>query len=156
MKHRYLVPGLLTGGELIAQLARDLPESLYDLDLGKDRFSPREIIAHLADWEPILRARVELAINSPGATIQAHDEGQRAIDQNYAGQDFIECVVRFQQERARTAALAQTTPEDRLAQVVHHPESGPMSGFDLLAFIPGHDLYHIQQLYSLLTPGSES
>src|SRR5690349_15172521 len=98
------MPVLEFGPEVCARLLAQIPAARRDEALEPDRFTPREVIAHLADWEPIMLGRMQTALNSPGATIEAYDEGQMAIDNGYARLDPEEQSRLFISRRAETAA----------------------------------------------------
>ncbi|MCU0315612.1 MAG: DinB family protein [Fimbriimonadaceae bacterium] len=146
----YLFPGLLKGGTLIRRSFRRVPREDWDRPLELFRFSPREIMAHLADWESVARCRMKQAIERPGSEVTAWDEGKAAIDGDYHERDPFHELERFQQERAQTAAFLKGLDEDELQQTIHHPEYGIQSIADMVAFQLGHDLYHIDQLDSYI------
>ena len=146
----YLPIAIEFGPAVVARLLTQLPDESLDRRIDPERFTPREVVAHLADWEPIMRERIGIALNSPGAQIPAFDEGQMAIDNNYAGSDPQEQVELFLEERKVTAELIRSLSGDEWDRVAHHPERGPQSVSDLANLLLGHDLYHIEQLTSFL------
>jgi hypothetical protein len=111
-----------------------------------DRFTPREVIAHLADWEPIMLGRMQTALASPGASIEAFDEAQMAVDNVYLNLDPREQLHLFVQRRADTARWLRALPPDVWSQAVLHPERGLQTIEDQANLLLGHDLYHIEQL----------
>jgi hypothetical protein len=146
----YLLPTLEFGPRVIQRLLGQLPQERLDHALHPDRFTPREVLAHLADWEPIMRERIRTALTSPGAEIAAYDEGQMALDHGYAERDPWEQVELFIRERRVTAELLRALKDDDWEKVVYHPERGPQSVEDLANLLLGHDLYHIEQLTEYL------
>ncbi|HWA82928.1 MAG TPA: DinB family protein [Fimbriimonadaceae bacterium] len=148
--HFYLLIGLKAGPNVIGRLVELIPEKDYDRPLSEDRFTPREVMAHLADWEPILRDRVRTAVENPGATIAAHDEGQMAIDHKYAESNIGEQTRLFQEERAKTVAYAENLTPEQLCQAVMHPERGRLTTEELIGMLLGHDMYHVEQLVAYL------
>lgn len=146
----YLFPCLLAGPKGIKALMRHIHPSKLDVPTHDDRFSPREIVAHLADWEPILLARMQQTKNQPGSTIMAYDEGLRAIEQNYAESDWVIEVDRFAALRAETKKWLETLGPDDWNLTAVHNERGPQTLYDLANLLLGHDLYHIQQLAEVL------
>lgn len=148
----YLFPSLPTGPRLLADQLSRIGAEAMDVPTHPDRFSPREVIAHLADWEPILRARMAQAVAEPGSEIQGIDEGERAIEMNYAASDPREQAQRYQEARAETIAWLQgLQPEDWSKHVMHN-ERGRMTVSDMANMLLGHDLYHLEQLEAVLRP----
>lgn len=146
----YLPISIEFGPRIIRQLLRQIPAEQLDTALQPERFTPREVVAHLADWEPIMRERIRTALTAPGAVIQPYDEGQMAVDHRYATLDPWEQLEVFTRERAETAAFIRTLKEEDWSQTAHHPERGPQSVDDLANLLLGHDLYHIEQLAEYL------
>lgn len=148
----YLIQGLRLSPIAIARLLGAIPVGQYDLAREAGRFTPREVIAHLADWEPILRGRIERGVEQPGAAIETYDESARAVEQNYAGSEVREATERFRVERERTAVVVEALAPSDFAKVVHHPERGALTVSDLCETILGHDVYHLEQLSAYLEP----
>jgi hypothetical protein len=114
------------------------------------RFSPREVIAHLADWEPILLSRMHTAVNTPGGRIEPYDEGEMAIAHKYSESDVQEQLRKFASSRAETAAYLRALPQSEWSKAGRHPERGEMSVIDQAGMLIGHDMYHIEQLSTYL------
>src|SRR6185312_4556639 len=87
MSNAYLILGLQKGPEVIRWIVDHADESVWDQKTDPERFSFREVIAHLADWEPITLGRMRQANERPGSTLEVWDEVQRAIDMDYASLD---------------------------------------------------------------------
>jgi hypothetical protein len=146
----YLLPTIEFGPRIVQRLLAYMPDDRLDVPLHPERFTAREVIAHLADWEPIMRERIRMAVSQPGSTVPAYDEGQMAIDHRYAEADPQEQVRILIRERAVTAALLRSLQPGDWSQSVLHPERGPQSAEDLANLLLGHDLYHIEQLTEYL------
>lgn len=146
----YLLPSIEMGPKVVARLLRRLPAARLDETLAPDRFTPREVIAHLADWEPIMRERIAVAARKPGATLEVFDEGEMAIANHYADSDPQDQAALFTRERQITAAFLRELSPDDWNKQVQHPERGLLSAEDLANLLLGHDLYHIEQLSAYL------
>lgn len=142
----YLLPAIEFGPQVVQRLLGQLRADQLDHAHHPDRFTPREVIAHLADWEPIMRERIRTALTSPGSETPAYDEGQMAIDHHYSDQDPEAQVEVFIRERHATAALLRGLQAEQWSLYVHHPERGRQTVEDMANALLGHDLYHIEQL----------
>jgi uncharacterized damage-inducible protein DinB len=125
------------------------PGANWDARPDPNRFSMREVIAHLADWEPIMLTRIRTGVDSPGATINAYDEGKMAIDNKYAEKDPIETLFKWKQDREKTIAYINGLTEDDMAKRVIHPERGEMYVKDIAHMLVSHDVYHLEQLMTM-------
>jgi uncharacterized damage-inducible protein DinB len=128
-----------------------IPADRWDQHRYADRFTPREVLAHLADWEPILQERIRGGVEEEGFVITPYDEGERAIAQNYQAQDPQESLQRFRASREQTIELIKGLSEEQLRRALWHPEIGGMQVADIIAMITGHDAYHLDQLSEYLT-----
>lgn len=150
MNNAYLFEGLEGGAASLAAIARRIPAAKWDIPTGEGRFTPREVVAHLADWEPRLRGRVEAALRESGALIEVWDEGELAIENRYDQSDYLEELGRFQTERSKTIALLRELQKEDFEKRFEHPERGLLTIEDQAAFFMGHDLYHCRQLSALI------
>jgi hypothetical protein len=147
----YLIPAIELGPLTVQRLLRLISEHRWDEALHPDRFTPREVVAHLADWEPIMRERIRAAVTTPGQTIAAYDEGKMALDHAYRTSVPHEQAELYRMERRTTAEFLRSVTPDQWRHTVHHRERGLQSAEDLANLVLGHDLYHIEQLSEYLT-----
>ena len=146
----YLLPVLEFGPKTVARMIERLPSAQWDVALVPDRFTPREVIAHLADWEPVLLERMRTALETPGATVAVWDEGLMAEQHGYRHLDPRAQLELWTRRRAETAAWLRGLARDALSQTILHPERGVLTIEDQANHILGHDLYHIEQLSAYL------
>src|ERR1700722_19431929 len=59
-------------------------DPIWDERLGADRFSLKEMIAHIADWNDIYLERFTRTLKEDHPLLPNCDEGQIAIDRDYA------------------------------------------------------------------------
>lgn len=91
-------------------------------------------------------SRMKQCVSAPGSSIPAYDEGQMAIDNDYAGSDPESEIAKFQEARAATLSwLGSLKPADWSATAVHS-ERGEQSVYDIANTLVCHDVYHIEQL----------
>jgi len=148
--HAYLFPGLEAGPRTLRNLIRHIPAERMDRPTHPDRFTPREVMAHLADWEPISRGRMQTAVASPGAGVPGIDEWERAREQGYIKWDPFEQADEFIRRRSETIAFLKGLAPDDWSKVAVHSERGAMTVYDYANMELGHDLYHVAQLCSVL------
>jgi hypothetical protein len=142
-------PYLVRALEMTPRLAEhELRRGAADFDIrpNPDRFSMREVIAHLADWEPIMLTRIKTGVDTPGATINAYDEGKMAIDHKYSASDPMERLRAWKGDRAKSIEYIKSLSDEDFAKPVIHPERGQMLVGDIAHMLVSHDIYHLEQL----------
>ncbi len=121
----------------------------YDLKTDPNRFSAREGVCHLADWEPIMLARIKVGVETPGGRIEAYDEGQMALDHDYQSKDPKAELARFKADRQKTIQYLSSLSKEDFSKTVMHPERGEMTVNDLAHMLVSHDVYHLEHLASM-------
>jgi uncharacterized damage-inducible protein DinB len=139
-----LVPATLT------RLVRCVDSARIDTRLAENRFTLREVLAHMADMEPVIRGRMELALRSPGSNVENWDQDQNALDKNYAAWEVGPTLELFSVEREKTCKLFEALTIEQIKLTVHHPILGEVTIFDLACFLLGHDTYHLDQISEYL------
>jgi uncharacterized damage-inducible protein DinB len=132
---------------LLAQLS-PLPanDAAWDTRPDPDRFSLREIVAHLADWETIWQERFERTLREEAPLLLRPDITRRAEEQGYLNADPQECLTRFSEKRSALTARLRSLPEDAWERVAHLDRMGEMPLSGLIALALGHDAYHTRQV----------
>ncbi len=110
------------------------------------RFTLREALAHLADWEAIWRQRVEAIARAPGSAIQGRDPDELARKNAYAQQDPLANLVRFAEGRAAYVAALKTLDVAGWAKAGRHSDYGPITVGQVAQYALGHDAYHLRQV----------
>jgi hypothetical protein len=147
----YLIIGLQMSAKIFAEEVEGFKPAGYDSRPDPDRFSMREAVAHMSDWEPIFMERLKVIVNTPAATIPAYDESKRCIEQNYGAKDPKEEVKRFLELREKTVEFLKGLSKEQLKLSGIHPERGELTIMDMAHTIICHDLYHVEQLRSMKT-----
>jgi hypothetical protein len=129
-----------------------IPSTQWDVRLDPERFTPREVICHLADWEPIFCERITAAVKEDMTPMPDLDEGQFAIDHDYAHANVEEQLRLFADRRERTLRLIESLTPEQLQHRYDHASVGPVSIAQLANTLSQHDLYHVEQLLKYLTP----
>ena len=146
----YLFTGLELAPVAIGNLLEAIPPDRLDEARIPSRFTPREVIAHLAEWEPIMRDRVRSAVESPGSTVVVYDEDRMAAEGRYAESHPDEQLRTFSHERAKSIEYLRGLSREDLKRCAYHPERGDQTAEDFANTFLGHDLYHIEQLTAYL------
>ena len=141
----YLLSALESAPALLAGAMNGLTEAEADFRPDPARFTLREVVAHLADWDPVFSERLTRMQREDHPTLPGYDEGTWAVEHHYAASDWREQLGLYaERRRALTAQVRTFAPED-WARTGDRPEIGVLSIQDLTMLIPLHDLYHLKQ-----------
>jgi hypothetical protein len=146
----YLFGALKEGPVLLAHLLKDMTNVQADTRLDPDRFTLREVVAHLADWETVYQDRFRSVLELSEPTLEDIDEGQRAIDRQYHLLDWREQLELFAVRRSETTSMVESLPSKDWARLGNRPEIGVLSLLELVQLLPLHDLYHLKQAREFL------
>jgi hypothetical protein len=140
----YVLKSIEFGPVVLNRIYQSIGEARFDEKPDPERFSLREGIAHLADWEPIFRKRMESILAAPGYRIVGEDESQRAIDNRYHEQDVFESLTRFETERATTTQFIRSLNPSDWSKFGVRDQASPMTIEDYANLLVCHDMYHIE------------
>jgi hypothetical protein len=112
--------------------------------IGPGKWSPREIVCHLADCELAFAFRLRQSLAQDGHVMQPFDQDRWAA--NYAAYDAGAALAVFSAVRGWNVALLRSLPAQAFARKVSHPERGEMTFQTIVDTMGGHDLNHLQQL----------
>lgn len=118
------------------------------------KWSPREILCHLADTEIAFAFRLRQGLAEPNHVIQPFDQEKWAL--NYSAYAVEKAFWTFATLRDWNIDLIATVPEDAMAAPITHPERGQMTFRVLIETMAGHDLNHLQQLERFVSQAAAS
>ncbi|MES2459808.1 MAG: DinB family protein [Armatimonadota bacterium] len=143
---KYLLCPLAGMPQTITALLRDVTVEELDARPFADRFTLREAIAHLADWEGVWLGRIQKIATEESPFLPGYDEGQWAIDHDYAHSNFEEQMAKIVSGREAMVNFLLGLEMPAWQRLGNHGELGPVSLFELAVVITGHDGYHVQQI----------
>lgn len=144
MVSTYLRKGLEESPLAFLHIAHAVPTSAYDVAVDPERFSFRESLAHISDWELINLERLQAGLNEPGCTVMGLDAGERGEQMGYANTNPIEEIQKFVERRRTLLEIVDRMGPDDTSIVFYHSERGEMTVLDYLTSILGHDMHHLE------------
>ena len=144
----YLINALDHTPATLSALLANLPpgDAAWDARPDPERFSLREIVAHVADWEAVWKERFERAVTEELPLLPRPDVGQRAEERGYAAADPVTSLARFQQERATLMSRLRSLPAGAWGREAHLERMGDLPLEGLVALTLAHDAYHVRQV----------
>src|SRR5262249_11560005 len=116
----YVMQGLAGVPNVIDRLLIETSTKDFDNRPDPARFTIREVLGHLADWEGVWLERVERIRDEDNPFLPGYDEGQWAIDHDYAHMDVRKQQMRFRQGREKLVnALQELTPNQWVRTASH-------------------------------------
>ena len=108
------------------------------------KWSTRQVICHLADFEPVYADRMKRAIAENEPTIFGGDPDAFATHLAYEQRDIEEELLMIESVRKHVARILRTLPPDAFQRKVNHSEDGPITLRTLLEHITNHTPHHVQ------------
>jgi DinB superfamily len=135
---------LAESGGRLRSLAQVFGERRINEPLAPGKWSPREVLIHLADCELAFGFRYRQALGEENHVIQPFDQDLWA--KSYSAYKAEQALETFTTLRNWNLALLRGLNAEQMAQPVTHPERGRMTFKVLIETAAGHDINHIQQL----------
>ncbi|HXH62490.1 MAG TPA: DinB family protein [Fimbriimonadaceae bacterium] len=145
-----LLKALSSTPKVVERLLRVFPKSHLDDRSEPDRFTPREVIAHLADWEQVILDRIRVANIRPGSPGPVEDPTQRALSHHYGDKDVFHEAEVFESRRGTTLEYLAMLNEVDWKKTFVHQELGEITIEAYMVNILEHDMYHLEQLSAYL------
>jgi len=141
----YFFEALQASPYLLERALEGVSSQAIDIRHDPDRFTLREIMAHLADWEEVFLQRMMRTANEDQPRIDGIDEGLRALDRNYAAADIAEQTRLYRSRRETTVDFLRNLAPDAWQRACFRSEYGPVTLEAQAVMLTLHD-YHLLQI----------
>jgi hypothetical protein len=135
-----VVAELLAMPERLAQTYDSAPEHTGD------GWSPREVLAHLADTEVFRAYRIRRILSENNPTIPSFDEERWANVFHYDQRELATALAAFSVNRLASLELIRLAGGESLDRPFQHAERGALTLNDLIHHTSDHDLAHLRQI----------
>jgi hypothetical protein len=119
-------------------------DTQWSLPWQPDKWTARQIMVHVMQWEMIFGVRLRLAVGAPGYTVQPADQDGLMGTEDVALDGPTAAATFDAVRKANLLFAAALSPEQR-ARKVHHPERGTIDVEDILTTLAGHGVHHLKQ-----------
>ena len=110
--------------------------------LGK--WNTLEVVAHLADFDPIIADRMKRVIAGDNPTLLGADEKRFAKALAYSNRDLQEELTIIEATRSQLARILRALPDTALERTGMHNERGPLTLEKLLTAATNHITHHLK------------
>ena len=141
---------LATTADKLAEYSEALSPKL-ERSPAPGKWSPAEIICHLADCEIVFAFRLRQTLAEDGPTIQPFDQDKWA--KTYPGIPAAEALETFAALRKWNLRLIRAALPAAAGRTMTHPERGAMTFQNVVETMAGHDLNHLGQLRRIAEQG---
>ncbi len=148
-EHAELLDRFRRGPELLAVALTGLGAEESDWTPSPDKWSIRQIVAHLADTEIAVAHRFRQVIAEDHPTLVAFDQEAWAHHLDYARRKAAASLDSFRRLRAENFELLKDLPAAAFERTGNHTERGPLSLAGLLETYTGHVEKHARQVQTL-------
>lgn len=131
----YLIHDLEATPRAIAELMSEVRD--WDRRDDPERFSAREMVAHLADWEPIWQERIKRILMEENPFLPSVDEGEMAKSNRYECLDGKDCLRRYVEGRVATVELLRSASDEAWRRPAHREFVGDVDLFQLAVMMSG-------------------
>jgi uncharacterized damage-inducible protein DinB len=148
----YLFKALLAQPVVAAALleGRGDDADVWDRRLDADRFSLREALAHLADWEPVWLERVRRIASEDHPFLPSVDESLLVVQNSYDSTLPSESLSRYGQGREALVSFLRSVPESAWDRTADREFVGVVTLHQQVAMALSHDGYHMNQIVEWL------
>jgi hypothetical protein len=113
------------------------------------KWSIKEVLAHLADGEVVLGARMRMVASMERPVLVGYDQDAFVRELRYDDVGAEQLLESFAAVRAINVALLERLPDEALARVGVHSERGDESLATMVFMYAGHDRLHETQIERL-------
>jgi hypothetical protein len=133
------------GYRAVASALEGATEQELDARPGRDKWTAREIVHHLADSEMTSAVRLRLLVAEENAAIRAYDEKEFARRLHY-DRPIASSLRAFEAARTSTGDLLDRMTDDDFAKTGTHPEHGRYGVDRWLEIYAEHAHKHADQI----------
>ena len=142
----YIWRGLESNARVIQYLLRDVAgdSTQWDARPDAERFSLREVLAHLNDYDSVSRDRFERMIRDDKPELENWDESEAA--KHYDARDPLHQIENLLVSRQELATWLEGLSDGEWMRTGTRPKVGDFTVEDGAALMVAHDAYHIAQI----------
>jgi hypothetical protein len=132
---------------VIASLLSTISQEQWSASPAPGKWSPAEIICHLADCEIAFGFRLRQTLAENGPTLEPFDQEKWAA--TYVGVPATTALDAFSALRKWNLRLIASVMPEAADKPAVHPERGALTFQTIVETMAGHDLNHLAQLRSM-------
>lgn len=132
--------------QALQRLAMLIPQEQWERCPSPDRYSPKELLYHLAEVDEAFYRRYRLIAEQEHPQLTVYDPHDALSEERFAQAELQDGISRFSQARARSLEYLRSLPADARDRTGVHPEFGEWSIFQQVQLCVAHDLLHLSDI----------
>ncbi len=145
-----LLHSLSSAPKIVERILRVFPHDRLDDRIDPDRFTAREVIAHLADYEQTVLDRIRVAKLHSGREVPWYDPDGRCEEHGFASKEVFHEGEVFESRRGMTIDYVNGLEQGDFDLTFARPDGTTTSIREYLTMVVFHDLEHLEQLSGYL------
>ncbi len=139
-----LLNNLIDNQNLVVDFFKNIPTEFHDFKYEENKWSIKEILMHLIDWERILTFRALVGLRKDGKTfLPGMDENFYAKNADVSQKEMSDLIDEFLAVRESSKFLFKDQKEENLTFLATS-KNGKISPKALGYIIIGHSIHHIK------------
>lgn len=134
---------------LLEAATRGLDDQRLDTPYGAGKWTPRQVVHHLADSHMNAFIRLKLVLTEDEPMFRPYNQDEWAMTADSIGMPIDTSLAIVRGLHARWSALLEQLPESSWQRGGMHPERGKMTLDDLLKLYAGHGEKHVGHITGL-------
>lgn len=143
MEPKELLDKYLAGPSMLRAAIKGMTPEQMDASPIPGKWSTRQVICHIADFEPVYVDRMKRVIAEHEPTLFSGDPDVFAANLSYEKRDIEEELALIQACRSHMHRILRTVPAAAFQRRGNHSEAGPITLEKILSNIAGHVPHHI-------------
>lgn len=139
-----LIDNYLAGVELLRKSIAGMTREQVKARPVPGKWSTLQVVAHLADFDPILADRMKRVIALDRPTLIGADENRFAAELAYDDRDIDEEMNIIANTRSQMAKILRRQPDAVLERIGVHTERGELTLERLLTITTNHIPHHVK------------
>ncbi len=143
MKYAHLLDEYAAGPDQLAEMIADMTPEQINARPVPGKWSTREVVCHLADFEPIYADRIKRVLVEDKPLLMGGDPDTFAEGLGYDVRNLDNELVLMRSVRQQVREILSSVPEEAFQRVGQHSRDGEISIEVLLKRITGHIPHHV-------------
>ncbi len=139
-----LIDDYLAGPQLLRRAVAGMSAAELEAAPIPGKWSTRQVICHLADFEPVYADRMKRVIAEDRPTMFGGDPDVFAAHLAYHARDLENELTLIESIRRHVGDILRTLPPEAFARPGIHSEAGPLSLEQLLRGVTAHIPHHVR------------
>lgn len=144
MNYRQLIDEYVSGADALRKAVADMTDEQLDARPIPGKWSTRQVVCHIADFEPIYADRMKRAIAESEPTVFGGDPDLFASQLAYESRDVEEELRLVDAVRRHMASILRTLDAPAFQRTCLHSEEGPLTVETLVQRMIRHIPHHVE------------